>query len=306
MRAMISKDRLDFIVDELKPQLWGGAVSTYLPRLAEAKVDDLGVAMQACEDEVLTAGLEGTTFSLQSVVKILTLLLAIHDRGEEHVFSRVGREQTTGAFNSFETFIRATGSPANPFVNSGALTVVDLLDGDSAEERVLRVVELVRRMTDNPTIEVNRDLALEEFARSDRNRAIGYYLRSGGLITACVEDLVWAYCQMCAIEVSAVDLSRAGWYLAKDEQIASVPELPTARDVRQVRRLMLTTGMYLGSGWYACKVGLPAKSGISGAMLGIVPQVGGVGVYGPALDGSSNSIGGIRLMEALSAELNLY
>lgn len=291
------------LVDEIKPQLCSGAVSTYIPQLAEAKVDALGIAVEMDSGEAISAGEDNVTYTMQSVVKIFTLLLAIHDRGEKYVFDRVGREQTTGAFNSFETFGHSTGYPANPFVNSGALTIVDMLAGGDAEERVSRVLELLRRLTHNQTIGVNLEVAREEFAHSDRNRAICYFLRSCGLVSSDVEDLLWAYCQMCAIEVDVVDLARAGGYLARDSWIASVPGLPTPDEVRSVRRLVLTTGMYLDSGWYACKVGLPAKSGISGAVLGIVPGVGGIGVYGPALNEAANSIGGLRVMESLSSML---
>lgn len=295
---MISRQQLVTLVGEIKPQLLNGTVSTYLPQLAEAKVEDLGVSVELGSGDVISVGEDTITFTMQSVVKLFTLLLAIHDRGEDYVFDRVGRNQSIDAFNS-------VGLPANPFVNSGALTIVEMLDGGDAQEKVARVLALIRRLSGNPTIDVNLDVAHAELAHSDRNRAICYFLRSCGLVTSAVEDLLWAYCQMCAIEVNVADLARAGSYLARDTLITSVGDLPSAADVRGVRRLLLSTGMYSGSGWYSCKVGLPAKSGISGAMLGIVPGIGGIGVYGPALDGDSNSIGGIRVMESLSTALSL-
>lgn len=300
---MVNQARLETLADEIRPHLWTGVVSNYLPQLAESKVDDFAVAVGMGSDEPISAGDAGVTFTMQSVVKIFTLLLALRDRGQEYVFERVGREQTVGAFNSFETFGRSTGYPANPFVNSGALAVVDMLDGGDAEARVSRVLELIRTLSNNPTIDVNLDVASAEFASADRNRAICYFLRSCGLVTAEVEDLLWAYCQMCAIEVKVADLARAGSFLARDSQITSIPDLPPLRDVHGVRRLMLTTGMYVSSGWYSYAVGIPAKCGVSGAMLGIIPGIGGIGIYGPALDDASNSIGGIRMMESLSMAL---
>lgn len=300
---MVNQARLETMADEIRPHLWTGVVSNYLPQLAESKVDDFAVAVGMGSDEPISAGDAGVTFTMQSVVKIFTLLLALHDRGQEYVFERVGREQTVGAFNSFETFGRSTGYPANPFVNSGALAVVDMLGGGDAEARVSRVLELIRTLSNNPAIDVNLDVASAEFASADRNRAICYFLRSCGLVTAEVEDLLWAYCQMCAIEVNVADLARAGSFLARDSQIVSIPALPPLRDVHGVQRLMLTTGMYVSSGWYSYAVGIPAKCGVSGAMLGIIPGIGGIGIYGPALDDASNSIGGIRMMESLSTAL---
>lgn len=305
MTAMMTQARLEVLAEAVRPHLRTGAVSTYLPQLAESKVDEFAIALNTGSGEPVSTGDAGAVFTVQSVVKVFTLLLALSDRGEEYVFERVGREQTVGAFNSFETFGRSTGYPANPFVNSGALAVVDMLDGGDAETRVSRVLELIRTLSDNPSIDVNRDVAAAEFASADRNRAICFFLRSCGLVTAEVEDLMWAYCQMCAIQVTVDDLARAGGSLAHDSRIGSVPDLPPLRDVHGVRRLMLTTGMYVSSGWYSYAVGIPAKCGVSGAMLGIVPGLGGIGVYGPALDDASNSIGGIRVMQSLSTALAL-
>jgi glutaminase len=302
---MMTQARLERLAAEIRPHLGTGNVSNYLPQLAEAKVDDFAVALDTRSGESVSTGDVGVVFTMQSVVKVFTLLLALHDRGEEYVFERVGREQTVGAFNSFETFGRSTGYPANPFVNSGALAVVDMLDGADAETRVSRVLELIRTLSGNPAIEVDLDVASAEFASADRNRAICFFLRSCGLITAEVEELMWTYCQLCAIRVDVNDLAKAGGLLAHDSLIASVPELPAIHDVHGVRRLMLTTGMYVSSGWYSYAVGIPAKCGVSGAMLGIVPDVGGVGVYGPALDEASNSIAGTRMMEFLSTALAL-
>lgn len=305
MYAVITNERLVDLVDEIRPQLWSGAVSTYLPQLSEGKVDELAVSLETVSGETISAGDSDVVFSIQSVAKVFSLLLAIHDRGAGHVFERVGRDQAPGAFNSLDTFKVATSIPVNPFVNSGALTIVDMLDGEDANVRVSRVLQLIRDLANNAAIDVNMDIAREEFSRSDRNRAICYVLRSCGLVTSDVEDLLWAYCQLCAIEVNVADLARAGVFLARDARIRSVEDLPHPKEVRAVQRLMLTTGMYTDSGRYACDVGIPAKCGVSGAMLGTLPDVGGIGVYGPALNGFSNSLGGTQLMEALSIALDV-
>jgi glutaminase len=303
--VVLTSERLAALVEEVRPFLKGGAVSTYLPALAQARVDDVAVAVDLGGTEPLSAGDRCRPFSMQSVVKVFTLLLALHDRGESYVFERVGRDQPVGAFNSFETFGRATGVPVNPFVNSGALTVVDMIRGDDAEQRVARVLQLVRSLAGNPRIAVNAELARSEFDHSDRNRALCYYLRSCGLLSSEVDDVLWAYCQLCAIEVGVADLARAGRVLSADAWLGRHDGMPPARDVRTVRRLLLITGMYSASGEYACRVGLPTKCGVSGATIGVVPGVGGVGIYGPSLDEGANSVGGLRIMELLSEVLGV-
>lgn len=268
-------------------------------------MDEFAVSVETASGEMISVGDDDAPFTMQSVAKVFSLLLAIHDRGADHVFERVGREQAAGNFNSLDTFNRATSIPVNPFVNSGALTIVSMLDGDEASVKVSRVLQLIRNLADNSAIDVNMDIARAEFSCSDRNRALCYVLRSCGLVTSETEDLLWAYCQLCAIEVNVADLARAGVLLACDTQIRSIETLPPLREVRGVRRLMLTTGMYADSGRYACEVGIPAKGGVSGAMLGILPGVGGIGIHGPALDDASNSLGGSRLMESLSVALEV-
>jgi len=303
--VVLTQERLAALVEEVRPFLKGGSVSSYLPALARARVGDVEVAVDLGGSQSIRAGDGCGRFSMQSVVKIFTLLLALHDRGESYVFERVGRDQAVGAFNSFETFERTTGIPVNPFVNGGALAVVDMLRGASAQEKVARVLRLVRSVSGNPTIGVDEDLARSELEHSDRNRALCYYLRSSGLMSSDVEDVLWAYCQLCAIEVGVADLARAARVLSDDTWTSRDDGMPPARDVRTVRRLMLTTGMYAASGEYACAVGIPAKCGVSGATIGIVPGVGGIGIYGPSLDEEFNSVGGLRLMELLSEALGV-
>jgi glutaminase len=303
--VVLTQERLAALVEEVRPFLKGGSVSSYLPALARARVGDVEVAVDLGGSQSIRAGDGCGRFSMQSVVKIFTLLLALHDRGESYVFERVGRDQAVGAFNSFETFERTTGIPVNPFVNGGALAVVDMLRGAGAQEKVARVLRLVRSVSGNSTIGVDEDLARSELEHSDRNRALCYYLRSSGLMSSDVEDVLWAYCQLCAIDVGVADLARAARVLSDDTWTSRDDGMPPARDVRTVRRLMLTTGMYAASGEYACAVGIPAKCGVSGATIGIVPGVGGIGIYGPSLDEEFNSVGGLRLMELLSEALGV-
>lgn len=302
---MIAKDSLKVLVDQVKPCLRRGTVSTYLPELSRARGDELAVAIDFGTDGVITAGDHAARFTLQSVVKVFTLLLALHHHGKEYVFERVGFDQALASYNSLETFARGSGVPVNPFVNAGALVIVDMLPGHDADSRASHVLEFIRALAGNPTIDVDVDTARSEMLLADQNRALAYHLRSHRLISTAIEDLLWAYCQMCAIEMDVVDLARASRMLAEHSDVRVQDDVLAASHLRLVRRLMLSAGMYEASGHYACDVGIPAKCGVSGAMMGVVCHRQGIGIYGPALDESANSIGGLRLMELLSAALDI-
>jgi glutaminase len=304
--TVIAEESLKVLVDQVRPCLGFGAVSNYLPELSRARSDELAVAIDLGASGVITAGDHTAKFTLQSVVKVFTLLLALHQCGKDDVFKRVGCDQALGSYDSLETFIRGSGVPVNPFVNAGALVIVDMLPGSDPDTRVAHVLRFIRALADNPKISVNVDTARSELMLADQNRALGYFLRSHHLISTGVEDLLWTYCQMCAIEVDVVDLAHAGRMLADRSDVHVMNEVLRASDLRLVRRLMLSTGMYEASGHYACDVGIPAKCGVSGAMIGLVRHQQGIGIYGPALDKSANSIGGLRLMQLLSATFDIY
>jgi len=303
--TVIVKDSLKTLVSQVKPCLEFGAVSDYLPEFGKAGREDFAVAIDTGADELITAGNLDARFTVQSVVKVFTLLLALHHRGKHYVFKRVGCDQGVGSYNSLETFIRGSGVPVNPFVNAGALVVVDMLPGVDDDSRVTHVVDFVRTLTGNPLIEIDMGTAQSEFVRADRNRALAYFLRSHGVLSTDVDVLLWAYCQMCAIQVGVADLARASRILAGGSDVVINGEILDAAHLRLVRRLMLIAGMYEASGQYACEVGIPAKCGVSGSMIGVVPRHAGVGIYGPALDSRANSLGGLRFMRLLAATLDL-
>ncbi|BDD96369.1 glutaminase [Mycolicibacterium fortuitum subsp. fortuitum] len=304
-RDVFATESLNALLDEVKPLLDRGKVSNYLPELSRANQDELAIAIDLGSEGVVTAGNHRATFTMQSVVKVFTLLLALHYHGKDHVFERVGFDQAVGSYNSLETFIKGSGVPVNPFVNAGALVIADMIPGSDPDSRANHVLEIIRALTGNADIRVNFDVAKSELTLADRNRALGYCLRSHGLISTGVENLLWAYCQMCSIEVDVVDLAAASRVLAGNSDIHVMGQLLDAAHLRTVRRLMLSSGMYEGSGQYACEVGIPAKCGVSGAMIGVVPKEQGIGIYGPALDKFGNSIGGLRLMQLLSAALRI-
>ena len=286
-------------IDEIAPKLHTGEVSTYLPELAAAGSGDFGVALYLGEGDQVSCGSEHR-FTIQSVIKVITLLLAIGEHGLDATFSRVGCDQAYGAYDDVSNYDRAKSRTANPFVNAGALVTLDMLSGTGSEGLVDQVLACTRYLTGNPNLQVNMSVAKSEYDLSLRNRSIAYHLASHQSMSHTVDDLLWAYCQICSIEVDVLDLAHFASVLSRDTGIASEVLEVASEDLGAVRRLLLAVGMYEASSEYAFRVGVPSKGGVSGSMIGVLPGIGGVGLYGPALDRTGNSVGGIEMMKLLA------
>jgi len=295
---------LEEYAKQIAPSLERGEVSQYLPELAAAKNSDFGVAIFFNEDDFVQLGHTGS-FTIQSVIKVLTLLMAMSEFGEEETFQRAGSDPAFAAYNSISNYDVTTGRTANPFVNAGALVTLDMITAGKPPGVLEKILDCMRYLTGNPTISVNMSVADSEYKLSDRNRAIGFHLASNKAITTPVEDLLWLYCQVCSIEVSVTDLARFAFMLSKREGIQSEVLSLSGSNLTAVRRLLLSIGMYEESARYAREVGVPSKCGVSGSMIAIIPGVGGVGLYGPALDETGNSLGGIEMMKLLSKHFDI-
>ena len=284
-----------------------GAVATYIPELAKADPSALAAAYCGMDGKTISAGDKGTKITVQSISKVASLGLALNICGEEMVFSKVGVEPSADPFNSIMRLeMRAPHRPQNPLINSGAILVLSLLPFSDSTERLEAVLDTMRRMSGNEGLRVNEAVAASEKDTSDRNRSLGYFLRSVEAMDGDVENILDSYFRQCAIECSVEDLAAMGATLAcggvnplTGEQV--FPE----RTALILRALMMTCGLYDGSGDFAVRVGFPAKSGVGGGIMGSVPARAGVAVVGPALDKRGNSIGGVRTLEMLSESLSL-
>ena len=290
-------------VESIKPQLEQGRVSDYLPELAKSKKEDFAVAVSMADGREIRYGTD-RKFTVQSVVKVITLLMAFQDNGVDSTLEKCGCDQPYGPYNSIRNFDPVRKQTANPFVNAGALVVLDSLlarDGDHLVERVLGAMRALGR---NNQLIVDRGVAESEYAISTQNREIGHFLSQHGALSRPVEEVLWAYCQICSTLVDTIDLARIAATLSTTGSF-QLPSVAASREsLTAIRRVLLTTGMYEASSGYASRVGLPAKCGVSGSMLAIVPGLGGVGVFGPALDSAGNSVGGLAFMRALAQQLD--
>ena len=194
----------------------------------------------------------------------------------------------------------------NPMVNMGAIAMCSLIKGENYQDRFRRLLDLTRTLAGNPHIHLDEAVYLSEKQTSSKNRALAFLLKSYGLLQDDVEEVLDCYFRACSISLNCRDLAQIAFVLAnrgKHPQ-SGRPLFPT-RYATYVNAVMMTCGMYDGSGNFAVNVGVPAKSGVGGGIMAVVPATMGIGIFSPALDSKGNSTAGIQLLERLSRRLYL-
>ncbi len=281
-----------------------GEVADYIPELGKADKNALGIALAGKSGNVYTAGDAGSRFTIQSISKVISLCVALESCGYDAVFDRVGMEPSGEAFNSIVELDLVSGKPYNPMINSGALAIVDLLLG---KYNFTELMEISRKLCRDDGIRLDERVCRSEMENCSRNRAICWLLKSKGIIDNDVDEILKLYTAMCSLSVTACSLASLGLILANDGVDAiSGERLLSSSTVRVVKTIMLTCGMYDGSGQFAVEVGLPTKSGVGGGLLSIVDKVMGIGIYGPSLDKKGNCIAGGAMLRRLSSEFGLH
>lgn len=281
---------------EIQPLLGQGRVASYIPELAKVRGDQFGMAVVTLDGEVSTCGDARVPFSIQSVSKLFALTLAYQCVGDA-LWQRVGREPSGNPFNSLVQLESEQGKPRNPFINAGALVVTDVLCTRFVNPETA-LVEFVRRLSGNAALQYDDGVARSEMATAERNRAMGHFMRSFGNLHNPVDEVITAYCRHCAIRMDTVDLARAVAFLAhggvnpwNGERVVS------ASTAKRLSALMLTCGTYDAAGDFAFRVGIPAKSGVGGSIVGHIPGQLGVCVWSPELEPSGNSLAGSYALE---------
>ena len=304
---MYTKAELEQFVEQAKQYARYGKVADYIPALGKADPNDLSIAIYLPDGNVIDAGDTTHKVTLQSISKIIALSLVLMDRGEQEVFRKVGMEPTGDPFNSIAKLEEVQpAKPLNPMINAGALAVTHMIAGASVAERFERLLQFVRKLAGNPTITYSQEVAQSEFETAFLNRSLCYFLKQHGIINEDVEELMDLYTKQCAIEMTCIDLARIGLVFAMDGCDPFTDEQMMPLDVARIcKTFMVTCGMYNASGEFAIKIGIPAKSGVSGGILAAVPGRFGIGIFGPALDDKGNSITGMKLLELLSKTYSL-
>ncbi len=298
---------LDSLIEANRDWTREGKVASYIPELAKSNPAALGICVITTDDKRYFAGNHATTFTIQSISKILTFTCALMDTPLDELSRIISFEPTSDDFNSISSLeIKNTHKPLNPMINSGAIATLSLIRGNSYPERFQRILDFAKLITGNNDLSLNHAVYLSESRTGHRNRALAYYMKSTDIIHGDVEALLDTYFQLCALQVTCHDIARIGAVLAANGLLPGEAKRIIPKDIcRIVKAVMATCGMYNGSGQFATSVGLPAKSGVGGGILAVSPGRMGIGVMGPALDDKGNSLAGIKLLEALSSQLDL-
>lgn len=297
------KGRLEKIIEDNRYAIDNGNVADYIPALAGADPEKIGISIADVEGNIQSAGDFSQKFTIQSISKVVSLMLAIMDKGEEFVFNRVGYEATEEPFNSLlKLEFHHTSKPSNPMINAGAILTTSLIYGDG-EEKFIRLLNFIREITGNHELDYSRQVYNSEKETGDKNRAIAYLMKARGFMVGDVEEILDIYFKQCSIEVDTVDLANIGLYIANRDENIKINNIK-----RMVSAIMATSGMYNFSGKYASDIGIPSKSGVAGGIMATVPNRMGIGVYNPVLDEYGNSSVGLGMMRDISSilDLNIY
>ncbi|QJQ94889.1 MULTISPECIES: glutaminase A [Halomonadaceae] len=296
------KEHLKQVIDEELSVHHDGSMPSFMEEIGNSDQELVGIGMTGDGGAQAQAGGAEQIFPLESASKALSLALSLEDNGPEVLFRHVGREPSGDPYHSIATLEEGEmGIPSNPMINAGAIVVTSMIKGRDGDERFARLLDFVRTLADNPAIDYNHPMY--EAEDKDLNRALFYFMRNHDVIEGSEEDKLVPYAKQTSIEMNCLDLSRiAAVFANQGRDPVSGEALISERTVRIVLTLMFTTGMYDESGRFAVEVGVPAKSGISGAIMAVVPGRLGVGLIGPALNASGNSLAGMRLLRNLSAQ----
>jgi glutaminase len=303
MRSLVL-DYLDGVYRELSGER-SGSVADYIPELAVVDPDSFSICLATSDGYVYETGDSRKRFAIQSVSKPFTYALALADQGLAAVAAKVDVEPSGEPFNEI-SLDPITERPRNPMINAGAITCASLIAGDSPLERFERLRQFYSRFAGRE-LELDKDMYASEDRTGNRNRAIGYMLRSFGILDEDPQTTLAVYFRQCSIQVDCRDLSLMAATLADSglNPVTNERVLDAALTER-VLSVMTTCGMYNAAGDWVTEVGLPAKSGVGGGILAVLPGQIGVAVFSPRLDEHGNSVRGVQACRRLSKDLELH
>ncbi|WP_408626258.1 glutaminase B [Dryocola clanedunensis] len=301
--GQLNNHLLEEILAQVKQLIGQGQVANYIPALAEVPANKLGIAICTVNGDVFSAGDAQERFSIQSISKVLSLVLAMGRYEGAEIWQRVGKEPSGQPFNSLVQLELEQGKPRNPFINAGALVVCDMLQTRLSAPRQ-RMLEFVRQLANTPDLAYDARIAKSEFEHSARNAAIAWLMKSFGNFENDVITVLQNYFHYCALKMSCLELAKTFLFLANQgETLQQGEAVLSPQQTRQINALMVTSGMYDGAGEFAWRVGMPGKSGVGGGIIAIVPHEMSIAVWCPELDASGNSLAGTAALEILAQRI---
>ncbi|GIG53311.1 glutaminase A [Demequina activiva] len=283
----------------------GGEVASYIPELADADPDQFALALATVDGHVYTVGDPEARYSIQSISKPFTYALALQDRGIAAVDESIDVEPSGDAFNEI-SLASDTGRPRNPMINAGAITAASLVEGETAPERFERVLDWYGQFAGRE-LEIDESVYRSELVTAHRNRAIAHMLREFEVLTGDPEDTLDQYVRQCSVSIDTRDLALMAATLANGGvQPRTGARVLEPRNVERVLSVMATCGMYDSAGDWISAVGMPAKSGVSGGIIAVLPGQVGLAVFSPRLDAHGNSTRGVTVCERMSEDMEMH
>jgi glutaminase len=295
---------LDQIRDE-HAKVTDGTLASYIPELASVDPTGFGLALSLSDGYVYESGDAETEFTIQSISKPFTYALALDQIGQEAVDVGIGVEPSGEAFNEISVDEK-TKTPKNPMINAGAITAVALIPGATPDDRFARIRDFYSACAGR-RLDIDDAVYASEKATGSRNRAIAYMLQSFGVLDDDPEEVLDVYFRQCSLRATSTDLARMAATLARGGVNPATGERVTNSSVVQrTLSVMVTCGMYDAAGDWVSAVGMPAKSGVGGGIIAVLPGQLGIGVYSPLLDAKGNSVRGNLVCRSLSRQLGLH
>ena len=284
-----------------------GEMASYIPELSNVDPKNFGVHISTINQVNFGIGNYNDKFSIQSIAKVLALILAYRIVGDE-IWDRVGVEPSGTAFNSLVQLEANKGIPRNPFLNSGAIVVSDILLSNLKNPKQ-DFIDFVRSISINTTLEYSNRIAQSEKDVGYRNVALCNFIKSFGQIKNEPSDVLDFYYDLCSLEMSCKELSELFFFLANNGlRIQDNEAILSESQSKRINALMQTCGFYDESGEFAFKVGLPGKSGVGGGIIAIHPDQYSIAVWSPKLNKKGNSHKGMKFLEEFTtrSELSIF
>lgn len=282
-----------------------GDLASYIPELAQVDPTRFGLALSSSDGYVYESGDAGTPFTMQSISKPFTYALALDQLGHAAVDARIGVEPSGEGFNKISVD-QVTNVPKNPMINAGAIVACSLIPGKTVADRFALIRGFFSACAGR-NLDFDDAVYASERASGSRNRGIAYLLESFGALGSDPDDALDLYIRQCSLKVTSTDLARMAATLARGGlNPLTGRQVTGAAVVRRTLSVMVTCGMYDAAGEWVSAVGMPAKSGVAGGIVAVLPGQLGIGVYSPRIDAKGNSVRGMLVCRSLSRQLGLH
>jgi glutaminase len=299
---------IQVIINELHRRLrhnHDGTVATYIPELGKADPNWFGICLVTADGTIYEAGDTAQTFTIQSISKAFNYGIALEDKGQSEVLKKIWMEPSGEAFNSI-SLQPGSGRPLNPMINAGAIATTGLVNGTTTDEKIRRITDILSLYAGRP-LEIDHAVYRSESETGHRNRAIGHMLRNFDILTEDPTPTLEAYFMQCSLLVHCRDLAVMAATLANGGLNPLTGRRAVAGEyVENILSVMASCGMYDAAGAWIYQVGIPAKSGVAGGIMAVLPGQLGIGVFSPRLDPQGNSVRGIAACRELSQKFNLH